>query len=76
MCPRCVRITQRNYRLGSWFFYGIACFFGVIGPFVIMSELRQFGTRTALVDTVLMLVMMGGTAAAGWAIRHFGSRVR
>ena len=76
MCPRCLRITQRNYRLGSWTFYAIACFFCVIGPFVIRSELRQFGTRTALLDAALMLVMAGGTAAAAWAIRHFGSRVR
>ena len=76
MCRRCVSITQRNYRFGSTFFYGIACLFGLLAPFVIAAELRQFGARTALEAAGLLLLIIGGTGATGWGIRHFGSRVR
>lgn len=76
MCGRCDVLTQRNYRAGSWFFFGLAGLFCLMAPLVVVSEYRRFGTRTAALDLAIFLGMVAMTASAGWAIRHFGAKVR
>jgi len=75
MCNGCVGITQRNYSLGSWFFYSLAAMFALVDPVVVASELRHFGARTAMTDAALLGLVIGIAAGAGFSIRYFGRRV-
>ena len=76
MCSECQRKTQRNYRFGSWFFYGVAALFAFVAVLIVISALRQPQIRATPLDAVFILGIIGLPAAMGWAISYFGRRVR
>jgi hypothetical protein len=76
MCSACHLRTQRNYRAGSWLFFGLAGFFSILAPLVVVSDWRRFGARAAMDDLPILVGMAALTAAAGWSIRYFGARVQ
>lgn len=75
MCVDCIRVTQRNYRIGSTFFYSLAILFGGMAPIVIRSDFKSFGGQTALADAGVFALAIGITAGGGFLIRYFGRKV-
>jgi hypothetical protein len=76
MCHECLRTTQRNYRAGAWFCFGLSGLFGLLAPVVFTSEVRRFGIDSALRAAGILLPMILLTAGAGVAIRLFSRKLR
>ena len=75
MCARCCDTTQRNYWLGSSFFYAFAALVAILAPFVMGLDYRRFGAKIAVVAACLFMAIIGVTVAAAWGIRYFGRRL-
>lgn len=67
MCEACRRTLGRVYRAAGWCCGCFAVFFGMAGPFVIVSEYHHFGLSAALKDLALFAVMVGLTGSVARA---------
>jgi hypothetical protein len=74
MCEQCWTTTVRNYRAGFLFFASLAGLFILIAPFIVATEYRRFGGRSALEALAILLVVAGLAGTMGLGIRYFGSR--
>ena len=75
MCANCQRITQRNYRAGSSFFYSLAVLFGLIFVILIVPDIKDGVDRTAAEVIGIFISVIGICAGAGFCIRYFGKKV-
>ena len=72
LCANCFSLTRRNYRAASWLFLGLAIFFLVFGPIVVVGEYRRFGLRTAAEAAAILLGVTLLTGLPGWWLRRLG----
>lgn len=75
MCAECQRITQRNYKAGSLFFYSLAILFGLIFSVKVLPEITSGVDRTAAEVIAIFISVIGLCAGAGFCIRYFGKRI-
>ena len=69
-CQACSQSLRRTYRAAGVFCGGMAVFFGVAAPFIIIPEYHQFGLFTALKDSALFAVMVALTGSIARAFRR------
>lgn len=75
MCTECQRITQRNYRAGSLFFYSLAILFGLIFAIKVVPEIASGVDRTAVEVIAIFISVIGLCAGAGFCIHYFGKKI-
>ena len=75
MCANCQRISQRNYRAGSWFFYSLAILFGISFVILILPDMKDGVDQSAAEVIGIFISVTGLCAGAGFCIRFFGKKV-
>jgi len=75
MCAECQRVTQRNYRAGSLFFYSLAILFGLVFAIKVVPEIVSGIDRTAAEVIAIFISVIGLCAGAGFCIRYFGKKI-
>lgn len=76
MCPACRQRTRNVYRLGWWFFGGLALAFAMGTPLIVITEARRFGAAAAFDALVILAGATSFLAGLAWLTRRAAADIQ